>query len=379
MSAYGDEILEKLAVICSRQGLRFFGVAGLGPEQDFSRFDAWLEHKAHAGMSYLEKYKHCRADPRELLVGAKTAVVVGLPYGLGDRYRSKKRPPARPRIAQYARLKDYHRVIWDRGEHVYEELVATLGADPATHAARVVVDSAPVLERALAARGGRGFIGKNTCFIDPAAGSFFLLGEIITTLALPVFAGETVDPTRRTAAGGCGTCQRCQIHCPTGALDRAYSLDANKCLSYWTIENRGPIPEKYWPWLAHYLYGCDICQLVCPYNRPKDDALAASAAPPELLKVKQTPPLFNIATMTNFDYEKMFGGTPMTRAKREGLMRNALIAMCVTGDPRLPEALAVIDVHETAPVLRETRMQISTWLAGSNADSSHKGNPESWG
>jgi epoxyqueuosine reductase len=358
--SYSPEILDKLKALCAAAGVRFFGVVSLGPEKDFARFDQWLESNSHAGMAYLEKYKHCRADPRELLEGAKTAIIIGLNYYLGDVYTSKKRRPELPRIAQYARLKDYHRILWQRGAEVSQQLLALLGEkeSESQHASRVVVDSAPLLERALAARGGQGFIGKNTCFIDPAAGSFYLLGEVVTTLELPITMGEPVDPHSRGIKGGCGTCQRCQVHCPTGALDQAYHLDANKCLSYWTIENRGVIPERFWPWLGHYVFGCDICQLVCPYNR------GAIARPDdELLRIKVAPDLFDVATMTPLSYESMFAGTPVTRAKREGLIRNALIAMCVTHDKRLGRAMEVVREHEKDPMLHDTLAQLDVWRA----------------
>ncbi len=305
-------------------------------------------------MTYLEDHLALRADPRGLLAGAKSAVIVGLNYYLGDRQRSVT-DDAVPRVAQYARLKDYHKLLWRKGELILDGLKREFGAETV---GRVVVDSAPVLERALAARGGRGFIGKNTCFIDAERGSFFLLAEILTTIELPIAEVDPVDPTQRGERGGCGTCKRCQVHCPTGALAKDYSLDANLCLAYWTIENRGEIPEKFWPWLKQYVFGCDICQLVCPYNRGAE--LQKDA---ELVKLREPPALFDVATMDARIYERLFGGTPMTRAKREGLIRNALIAMTVTKDARLDEALRLVDGRETAPVLKGTLAQIAKWRA----------------
>jgi len=219
--------------------------------------------------------------------------------------------------------------------------------------ARVVVDSAPILERALAARTRRGFIGKNTCFIHPEKGSFFLLAEILLTLPLPADQPARVDVQHRGPDGGCGSCKRCQVHCPTGALNEAYQLDAKRCLSYWTIEHRGPVPEEFWPYLADYLFGCDICQLVCPYNR---GAVVTSRT--DLVRLGDLPSLLAIVTMDQASYVRWFGGTPMTRAKREGLQRNALIAMVVTNDGRLEEALASVTT-ESHPVLIETKRQAS--------------------
>lgn len=297
----------------------------------------------------MKAHQELRADPRGLLAGARAAIIVGLPYHLGDRMPARGSAEA-PRIAQYARWRDYHKTLKQRGELVLADVHAQFEAGAV---GRVVVDSAPILERALAARGGRGFIGKNTCFIDPAQGSFFLLSELLTTADLPVATAALVDPHARTEQGGCGTCKRCQVNCPTGALDEDYRLDANLCLSYWTIEHRGTIPEKFWPWLKHYYFGCDLCQLACPYNRS-----AALAPKDATLKLEQPPDLFAVATMDAPAYERMFGGTPMTRAKRTGLMRNALIAMAVTDDARLSEAMRLAGDMESEGVVAETLVQI---------------------
>ena len=194
-----------------------------------------------------------------------------------------------------------------------------------------------------------------------------LLGELLTTLQLPTSGGieKNFSPNLRTKEGGCGTCRRCQVHCPTGALDEDYRIDARKCLAYWTIEHRGPIPEEYWPGVGRYIFGCDICQIVCPYNRQ-----ASSKASEELLKIRTTPPLFEIATMSQPQYERLFGGTPMTRAKRTGLMRNALIAMTVTKHPKLEEAMSLVQERNEGDVINATLDQISRWLRKETSDRS---------
>ncbi len=325
------------------------GVASLGPEPDYGRFATWIDAGEHAGMDYLERNRELREDPARLLPGAKSAIIVALPYGQGDALPLRGAAPA-PRVAQYARLRDYHKILWREGEALLEALWERLGH---RGVGRVLVDSAPILERALAARAGRGFIGKNTCYIDPEEGSFLLLAEIVLDLALEATASPPVNPEARTKAGGCGSCKRCQVHCPTGALDAAYRLDARKCLAYWTIEHRGVIPEEFWFGLGIYLFGCDICQLACPYNRGVPSSVAANA-----IRVEAAPPLLEVATMDQAAYERLFGGTPMTRAKREGLMRNALIAMAVTDAPQLEAALAQAEAAGAPPVVRETAAQI---------------------
>src|SRR5690606_6307703 len=144
---------------------------------------------------------------------------------------------------------------------------------------RVMVDTAPVLERALAAKTARGFIGKNTCYIHPLLGSFLMLGVVLTDIPLPSDERVPVDPARHLPSGGCGACRECQVHCPTGALDADYRIDAKKCLAYWTIEHRGVIPERFWPWIGTYYFGCDICQITCPYNMKDRHAKLAADIP----------------------------------------------------------------------------------------------------
>ena len=163
---------------------------------------------------------------------------------------------------------------------------------------------------------------------------------------------KSVDPEERTKDGGCGSCRRCAVFCPTGALDKAYSLDSKKCLSYYTIEHRGTVPFEFWPHFKKYFFGCDICQLVCPYNR------GVSLTEKIYQKLPPSVDLFEVATMDQKFYEDLFGGTPLTRAKKEGLQRNALIAMTVTGDSRLEEALEVLKGEVVKPVLLDTLLQI---------------------
>lgn len=352
-SAGAAAVLSAVRALVEAQGLAFLGVARLMPEvTESGRLRHWLDDGRNAGMQYLAENQALRADPRSLLEGARTAIIVGLAYYQGDRDDHGER--LGPRVAQYARLKDYHKVLWSRGEGILADLHRAY--DPKA-VGRVVTDSAPILERALAARAGSGFIGKNTCFIQPERGSFYLLGELLTSFDIPDTEMTPVDPQTRSAKGGCGSCKRCQVHCPTGALDQDYSLDARRCLAYWTIEHRGTIPERFWPWLEQYVFGCDICQLVCPYNRKVEPAPVEGLA-----RVEARPALFEVATLTQSEYERRFGGTPMTRAKRTGLMRNALIAMTVTGDVRLDEA-KVLAAERGDEVVHATLAQIACWQA----------------
>ena len=336
----------QLAAWFEEAGLVFLGIVDLDVNQDFQRFSDWLSNGQHADMHYLENYLDLRKEPKQLLEGAQTAIVVGYNY-----FQGRDQVNAPGKIAQYARLKDYHKFIKSRCKTIIEKISSE--ENFVNEKFRITIDSAPLLERALAKKTSRGFIGKNTCYIHPEQGSFFLLGEILTTIPFHIDTPTTVDPTTRSPSGGCGSCKRCQVHCPTGALDEDYQINAKKCISYWTIEHRGAIPQELWPWLKTYVFGCDICQLVCPYNR---GATATEKNP--LQKLNAQIDLYALATITQEKYEELLGGTPMTRAKRHGLRRNALISMYVNKDTRLQKALNFVttDPH---PVLEETAKQIS--------------------
>lgn len=334
---------EEVRSAIESQGLIFLGIVSPDTASDQARFESWVSEKRHASMTFLEKYPGSRRDARAVLDDAQSIVVFALAYFQGDKVQNLELDG--PVAAQYARFADYHRLMKRRAGEVGKTIFS-----PGAY--RVVVDSAPLLERALAAKTARGFIGKNTCFIHPELGSFLLLGEIVTSSKLPFDDKTQVNPEKHLPEGGCGKCDRCQVRCPTGALNASYQIDSNLCLSYWTIENRGPIPEKFWPWLRLYFFGCDICQLVCPYN--KRDSVAVL---PSDIEVRRFPPLFEVATMNQINYEKWFGGTPLTRAKRNGLRRNALIAMTVSHDPRLEEAIELAQNDSGSPI-SETLLQI---------------------
>lgn len=348
--------LNNLQEVCDSADIRLLGVVTLKKEtQEFQRFESWLARGWQAGMDFLTRNKELREDPRGLLPQARTAILLALPYDLGERYNRKVE---KPRIAQYARFRDYHKTIQKKGQTLIE-WIRSQGEAPMLASYRVIVDSAPVLERALASRTTKGFIGKNTCYIHPEWGSLLLLGAILSSLEIEPDPPAEVDPAKRVPGiGGCGTCRRCQVNCPTGALDEAYVLNANRCLAYWTIEHRGTIPMEFWPWLTKYWFGCDICQLVCPYNRAQPVPAARKQRSRKELEALD---LFDVALMSQREYEEWFGGTPLTRAKRAGLRRNALIVLAVKNDPRLEQALAGLGscdeqvLHDTARQIQEYR------------------------
>jgi epoxyqueuosine reductase len=301
------------------------GVARAGPIVRASCLDSWLQAGFAGEMAYLARWRDLRVDPRRLLPGARSVIVVGYLGSAGE----GACPPAAPaqpdrqsaddsrprgRVARYAWGRDYHRVMRKMLRRFVAELHG-LWREP--FETRICVDTAPIMERELAAAAGLGWIGKNTMLIDAQLGSVLMLGEVITTLelepSLPV-------PDR------CGTCSRCLEACPTKALVAPHRLDASRCISYLTIEHRGEIPADLQACMGDWVFGCDRCQEVCPHNRrtaaslpPVPDASANPLTP--------RPVLADVLSLTQERYRDCLAGSPMKRATLEMLKRNAAIAL----------------------------------------------------
>lgn len=306
-----------------------FHLVGIARAERFAEAEArtlaWLARGYQAEMRWLDAERARRAcDPAALLPGARSLIVVGVSYHRG---RPADRPPAdsrpRGRIARYALGADYHDVLRARLALLVDRIAARLGRRPA---ARLFVDSAPLSEREAARRAGLGFFGKNTTLLT-RVGSHVLLGAVLTDLEL--------EPDR-PAVGDCGRCRRCLDACPTGALVAPAVLDANRCISYLTIEHRGPIPPDLRPALGDWVFGCDICQDVCPWN------WGAGPVPwPELVgsPADERPALDDLLRLDDAAFRARFRGSAVTRAKRRGLVRNAAVAAGNARDPVLVPAL----------------------------------------
>lgn len=268
-------------------------------------FDRWIAEGCHAGMKYMENYRDIRLNPAGLVEGARSVISVALNY-----YPAQKQSPDSPRISYYAYGKDYHIVVKDKLRQLWEYITSLVPVlDSTLPAARLFTDSAPILERYWAWKAGLGWIGKNTNLIIPGKGSFFFLGEIVTTLELDY---DTPQKNR------CGTCRRCLDSCPTGALERPGHLNANKCISYLTIEHKGDIPSEQASRLGDRLYGCDTCQEVCPWNRFASPTREVAFSPsPAFLSLKKE----DLRCFTRDDYNRIFAGSAVKRAKYEGLIR----------------------------------------------------------
>ena len=291
-------------------GFDLVGITELGPVQSAPLFDEWIA-AGHAGtMHYLARGAEKRRDSRLPKEGATHAVVVGLDYGGGE--------PSGP-VARYARGDDYHDIMESRLRELHARLERDAGR---TILGKPYVDTGPLLERDLARRAGLGWFGKNTNLINPARGSFFFIGALVLDLELATDAPFEADR--------CGTCTRCLDACPTDAFAGPRRLDATKCISYLTIELKGEIPPELHEGIGDRLYGCDVCQEVCPWNQRFARELPAesSFAPRECLRDKDARTLAReLLQMTQEEFSAAFKGSPMKRAKLRGLQRNAVVVL----------------------------------------------------
>jgi epoxyqueuosine reductase len=306
-------------------------VGPAGPPDHGGAFEAWLEAGYAGTMEYLERGRAKRLDPRRVLPGARSIIAVALNYHQAEPSETR----AWTSVARYAWGRDYHELTVPR----LEALLAFLRDAAGPHVqGRVYVDTGPVLERDLAARAGLGWVGKNTMVLHPELGSWFVIGIILTTADLE---WDRPHPDR------CGTCRACLDVCPTGAFVAPYVLDARRCISYLTIEHRGPIPDELREPLGGWVFGCDLCQTVCPWN-----GKAPVTREPDFLAPTPLPPLPSLLEMTEGDFRARFAGTPLTRPKRRGLLRNAAVALGNRKDPAAIPALTRA-LSDPEPLVRE--------------------------
>jgi epoxyqueuosine reductase len=323
-----------------------FHLAAIAPVTAPRRYQAyrdWLAAGMHGDMDYMAADAHVqgRGDLRRLLADARTAVVVALAYarpggepaiddapaGGGDAAAR----PLRGLVAGYARGRDYHGVLKERLSSMAAAITACTGRDVA---ARPCVDSAPVLERDLAEAAGLGFIGKNTMLITPGLGSYTLLGELLLDVEVAATPVRERDVKQR-----CGTCRVCLDACPTQAFPAPFVLDARRCVSYLTIEHRGSIPPALRPGLGNMVFGCDICQDVCPFNARAPDRHTPDPALSPAAPDGGAPDLLRLLALGSNQRRRLVKDTALHRASREQLVRNACVAAGNAGDARAVPAL----------------------------------------
>ena len=290
-------------------GFELVGIARLGPATTMDAFDDWLARGYEGEMSYMSRTAAKRRDSRLPFDGVTSAIVVAMSYG--------GREPSGP-VARYARGDDYHDVMVERLRELHRWVAQQFGREVR---GKAYVDTGPVLERDLARRAGLGWFGKNTMLINPKIGSFFFLGALFIDLELEEDTPFTTDH--------CGTCRRCIDACPTGAILEAHVVDARQCVSYLTIELKGEIPDPLKPGIGDRIYGCDVCQDVCPWNEKfslpvREEAFRPRAA----IAGKDARALGReLLEMSQDDFSKVFKGSPMKRAKLRGLKRNACVVL----------------------------------------------------
>jgi epoxyqueuosine reductase len=305
-----SEITALVKALAAEQGFCRTGIASAGSLSRADYYRRWLAAGRHGRMTYLVRNAEVRLDPVRLLNGARSLVVVAHPYAQTAPAKPDDQP--RGRVSRYAWGRDYHRVVKRKLFAICDRLRAEV---PQPFVVRVCVDTAPLIEREWAARAGVGWIGKNTMVLDPRLGSYFFLGVVVTTLELVPDA-----PIR----DHCGTCTRCLQACPTAAFPAPYEMDAARCISYLTIELREAIPERFHAAMGDWVFGCDVCQQVCPYNHkavPEHDSAYAIREPGAF------PPLGELLEWREEDYRAILKGSAMKRATLGMLKRNAAIAL----------------------------------------------------
>ena len=312
--------------------------ATAAPPATAPQFEQWLATGRHGEMAYLARNAPKRVDPRQVLPDARSIISLAASYHDAPHATQPSHATHFPGlVARYARFDDYHDVLGEKLKSL-AQFINELGG-PETRSLHYV-DTGPILERDVAQRAGLGFIGKHTNLISRRLGNWIFLAEIITTLELPPDAPEK---------NRCGSCTRCISACPTSAITAPFQLDARRCISYLTIELKGPIPVELRPAVGDRIYGCDDCLAVCPWNRfAREGRLMQAHARPGLA----SPDLVELLSLDDAGFKRRFHGTPILRAKRRGLLRNVCVALGNIGDASALPALSRAS-HDPEPLIAE--------------------------
>ncbi|HML23200.1 MAG TPA: tRNA epoxyqueuosine(34) reductase QueG [Aggregatilinea sp.] len=311
-------------------GFTQVGVIPAAPSPTLQAYERWIAAGMHGAMGFMAREDRVirRRDLNVIVPGVRALVIAAVDYGTNAVPDAVLSDPRRGRISNYAWGADYHTILTPRLEGLAAWLREQSGGDAQS---RVYVDTGAVLERSHAQQAGLGFVGKNTMLIHPRRGPFMFLGEIVTALEFDRYDA----PGRETM---CGTCRRCLAACPTGALPEPYVLDARRCISYLTIELKDSIPPDLRPLMGNWVYGCDVCQQVCPFTRFVQPSAEAAFWPVDADRA--APPLADLLALDDEGFRARFAGSPIARIKRERLVRNACVA---AGNSGLPEFGAALD------------------------------------
>lgn len=335
-------LAQAIKVEARRLGFELVGLTTPDPPPHQTVYENWLQAGRHGEMDYLAspRARLRRANPRHILPECRSILALGIPY-----YRpiDEANHEVSGRLAAYAWGDDYHDLLPERLRALTGFIEAQAGG-PVPN--RWYTDSGPLLERDLAQRAGLGWIGKNTCLINPHKGSYFLLAEILLGIDLPADPPFTADR--------CGSCTRCLQACPTGCILPDRTLDARRCLSYLTIELKGTIPAELRPALGSWVFGCDICQQVCPWNQSSASPCGDPAFAPR--PGLANPRLVAELALNAQDFNRKFKASPVQRARRRGYLRNVAVALgnayAGSEDPEAVNALAQALQHDAEPLVR---------------------------
>jgi epoxyqueuosine reductase len=342
------EKVDKIRLKALELGFEGFGVAPPDVAEAGERFQQWLDRNFHAEMHYMERGGGKRQDLDLVLPGVKSIICLSTPYFTAPRTMGFLEDSATGDISNYARNLDYHDLIQPR----LRELEACLAEEfPGCHT-KSYVDTGPVLEKPLAQKAGLGWIGKHTNLLTEGVGSYYFLSEILVDVALP---------SSEPAENHCGTCTACIDICPTGASVAPYVLDSRKCISYLTIELKGAIPHEYRRALGNRIYGCDDCQIVCPWN-----SYAVATQEPAFQEREGTKILIELMQLDDEGFRVRFRKSPVKRIKRRGLLRNVAVAL---GNSGLPEAVPVLTraLSDPEPLIRSHAIWALGELLGKRA------------
>lgn len=322
-----------------RLGFSHFGVASALPVPHYASFLEWVQQGYQGEMSYLAREDTVtkRGNPQLILEDCQRVICLAMPYD-PPRNISQDSPQGQGLLSAYALTRDYHETLWGKLAQLEDYIRTAAGK---TVGLKAYVDTGPILEKSYASKAGLGIAGKNSCLLIPESGSYFFLAELLIDLALPADEPFTRDI--------CGNCTRCIDACPTGCILPDRTLDASRCISYLTIENKERIPDDLKGQIGDWVFGCDVCQIVCPHNARTTQPEHSLGEPilPELLDL---PALFS---MDDSAFMDKFGDTPVSRARRAGLLRNAAV---VLGNQKVVEAIPILQralTQETVTALKD--------------------------
>ena len=306
-------LTQQIQAHANELGFELVGVTPAAHSETIARYREWIENGYAGKMHYLEKHLSLKTDVRQLLAEAKSVISLAMNYYTLDPPKALAQDPGRGQISRYAWGDDYHELIRERLLELVTFIKQTAENELKT---RVCVDTAPIIEREYAQKAGIGWIGKNTNLIHWRSGSWYFLAEVLVNIVL-----ESDTPELR---GSCGTCTRCIEACPTDAIIEPNLLDSRLCISYLTIELKESIPKTLRPEIGNWIFGCDICQEVCPWNSKAVSTTEAGFQPRD---GNLTPKLLSLVGMTQEEFNRRFKGSPIKRAKRRGFLRNVLVAI----------------------------------------------------